>query len=68
MFVGNYVIVETTPTQFMAEYEDNELGPADEECVGGGCEASGGVNEYENHLLQSAVENFEKHFRHQVHA
>lgn len=51
----------------MAEYEDSELGAADEECVGGGCEVSGGVNEYENHLLQSAVENFEKHFRHQVH-
>ncbi|XP_064383556.1 protein LTV1 homolog isoform X2 [Halichondria panicea] len=52
--------------EFMAEYDDNELGAVDEGCEGGvECEAGGG-DEYEHILLQSVVENYEKHFKSQI--
>ncbi len=51
----------------MAEYDDTELGAVDEGCEGGvECEAGGG-DEYEHILLQSVVENYEKHFKNEIH-
>ncbi len=45
----------------MAGYEDSELGPVEE-----GCDSDRDEDRVcENILLQSAVENFEKHFKDQ---
>ncbi len=52
-----------THNQFMAEYEDSEMGAVEEGCESDREEAG----EYENILLQSVVENFEKHFKDQPH-
>lgn len=59
-------------SQFMAAYDDSELGAPDEggvSGVGGQCEASGGgvgIEEYDQLLLQYAVDDFDKNFKQQL--
>lgn len=47
----------------MAEYNDEQLGAGEED--GGGCVAEGACkqSEYDQMLLKTAVEDFDKHFK-----